>query len=266
MTLKAFICSTCGIQYPESEHPPMHCKICEDERQYVNQNGQSWTTLSSINTEHTNIINKVADGLYAIYSTPAFAINQRAHLLQTEHGNILWDCIANLDDSTVDVINSLGGLDVIAISHPHYYTTVAEWSKRFGNIPVYIHSRDLKWLTRTDFNLILLDGEKKQILPDVTLINCGGHFDGGCVLHYNHGNGMLLTGDSIQVSPDLKSVSMMYSYPNLIPLSKKAVLHIQETLDGTPYETMYGAFGNYIKANAMEIFKFSVDRYLKIFD
>jgi hypothetical protein len=40
----------------------------------------------------------------------AFAINQRALLLRTPHGNILWDCIANLDPATQTLITALGGL------------------------------------------------------------------------------------------------------------------------------------------------------------
>jgi len=266
MLKTAFICSTCGVQFAESEQPPVRCKICEDERQYVNVNGQSWTTLPQINSKHKNIIDKVAYGLYTIYSTPNFAIGQRAHLLKTQYGNILWDCITNLDDSTVDLIENLGGIDAIAISHPHYYSTIAEWSRRFGDVPVYIHARDEKWLGRADFNLVLWNEVEKEIWPDVKLINCAGHFDGGCVLHYNFEDGLLLAGDIIQVSMDQKSVSMMYSYPNLIPLSKRKVLHIQESLKGLNYEAIYGAFGNYIRKDGEAIVRFSVERYLKIFE
>ena len=43
--MPAFICTTCGTQYPESEAPPANCTICQEERQYVNPLGQSWTTL-----------------------------------------------------------------------------------------------------------------------------------------------------------------------------------------------------------------------------
>jgi hypothetical protein len=61
--------------------------------------------------------------------------------MDTPDGNILWDCISLLDEATVDIINALGGLKAIAISHPHYYATNAVWSATFGNVPVYIHER-----------------------------------------------------------------------------------------------------------------------------
>jgi rubrerythrin len=39
-----YICVTCGIQFKETDGPPKHCPVCEDERQYVGWEGQKWTT------------------------------------------------------------------------------------------------------------------------------------------------------------------------------------------------------------------------------
>ena len=44
--LRAFICVTCGTQYPPSEQPPDRCEICLDERQFVNPRGQTWTSAN----------------------------------------------------------------------------------------------------------------------------------------------------------------------------------------------------------------------------
>ena len=51
-----YLCVTCGTQFPESARPPEHCPICEDERQYVNPDGQQWTTLERLRTTHKNVI------------------------------------------------------------------------------------------------------------------------------------------------------------------------------------------------------------------
>jgi hypothetical protein len=48
-----------------------------------------------------------------------FAIDQRALLVCTSHGNVLWDMIAMLDAATITLIRGLGGLAAIGISHPH---------------------------------------------------------------------------------------------------------------------------------------------------
>ncbi|QNL49054.1 MBL fold metallo-hydrolase [Olivibacter sp. SDN3] len=265
MDKTSYICSTCGIQYPPTANPPTVCKICSDERQYINPNGQSWTTLPFINKHHRNVVEKLREDLYAIYTTPSFGIGQRAHLLLTPDGNILWDCISNIDDSTVDLLNRLGGVNAIAISHPHYYSSVAEWSARFDDAPVYIHAKDEQWLGRIDFNLILWHREQKELWEHVKLVNCGGHFDGASILHYNLNDGLLLVGDVIQVCPDLKSVSFMYSYPNYIPLPKKDILQIAKLLSKLKYASIYGAFGHYLLTHAAMLTEQSINRYLRIY-
>jgi hypothetical protein len=265
MEVTPYLCTTCGVQYAPSATPPENCPICEDERQYVNPIGQSWTTLPQINKQHKNIIEQVAPGIYAIYSTPAFAIGQRAHLIITPGGNILWDCVTNLDATTVDIIKKLGGIKAIAISHPHYFSTMVEWSHAFGHVPVYVHALDAEWLGRKDAVIRLWDEQELLLWDDMKLICCGGHFPGANVLYWPGGKGALFVGDTIQVNPDQKTVSFMYSYPNLIPLPKKSIVQIKDAVKGVEYDAMYGAFGKYIRENAQTSMEYSVRRYLEIF-
>src|SRR5205807_1133163 len=117
--MTAFICTACGTQYPPSEAPPDACLICTDERQFVPASGQSWTTLESLRNAHGNKFRRLAAGLTTIET--AFGIGQRAILARTPSGNLLWDCLALIDDATVDLLKGLGGVAGIAISHPHYY-------------------------------------------------------------------------------------------------------------------------------------------------
>lgn len=79
----AYLCATCGTQFPESPRPPAHCAICEDESQYVGPEGQQWTTLERLRTTHKNMIKKEKEGLYSINTEPKFGIGQRAFLIQT---------------------------------------------------------------------------------------------------------------------------------------------------------------------------------------
>src|SRR5258706_7968781 len=169
-----FMCVQCGVQYAESEHVPAGCLICQDERQYINPNGQAWTTLAAIRLDHHNVFTSVEPGLTTIISEPSFAIGQRAHLVQTPAGNILWDCISLIDDATVEAVNKLGGLAAIAISHPHFYSTIAEWSHAFGGIPVYLHAADKQWVMRHDPGINFLEGDQQPILGGATMIHCGG--------------------------------------------------------------------------------------------
>src|SRR5437870_1525651 len=117
--MEAFLCITCGTQYPESHTPPEHCLICEEERQYVGLHGQQWTTLGQLRTSHRNNVTAEEPSLTAFSTEPHFAIGQRSFLIETPEGNVLWDCISLLDDDTVTKICERGGLAAIAISHPH---------------------------------------------------------------------------------------------------------------------------------------------------
>ncbi len=245
MSSTYFICVTCGTQYNATVNPPETCPICEDERQYLPSGGQQWTTLEKLRTSHKNSFLKKEEGLFGIGTVPEFGIGQRALIVRTPAGNLLWDCISLLDEATIEIIAGLGGLAAIAISHPHYYTTMIEWSQAFGNIPVYLHEADRAHVMREENCIQFWKGETVQLLTDLTLIRCGGHFEGGTVLHWPagaEGKGALLTGDIIQVVADRKHVSFMYSYPNLIPLSASRVQHIVEAVEPFEFDRMYGAW------------------------
>ncbi len=266
MIPKHFICKTCGTQFAESAAPPARCAICEDERQYVPASGQQWTTLDELCAVHRNSVRQYEDSLFGIGTTPDFAIGQRALLLRTVHGNFLWDCVSLLDDATIEVIKSLGGLRGIAISHPHYYTTMVEWSRAFGGVPIHLHAADRDWVVRPDSAIEFWNGSQREIAPGVTLIHCGGHFAGGTVLHWTagaDGRGALLTGDILQVGPD-RNVSFMYSYPNLIPLPADSVCAIDDALASLAYDRIYGAWWDrQIHSDAKAAVARSVARYIQ---
>src|SRR3982750_2613962 len=113
-----YICKTCGVQYADTENPPEHCLICEDERQYIGPNGQQWMLLEDLQRDHHNVFNSLIPNLTSVVTEPKFAIGQRAHIIQTPSGNVLWDCISLIDDATIEKIKALGGLSAIALSHP----------------------------------------------------------------------------------------------------------------------------------------------------
>ena len=224
--MDAFICTACGTQYAPSNAAPTGCPICEEERQYVPPRGQTWTTPASLAAGHFNSYRQHEPGVIGIGTQPSFAIGQRALVVCTPGGNVLWDCIAMLDAATIVLINGLGGLKAIGISHPHFYTAMVEWSRAFGGIPIHLHSADQRWIMRPDPSVHLWEGETLDLLPDVTLIRCGGHFPGGTVLHWARGaggRGVLCSSDIATVTTDRKFLSFMRSYPNLIPLSARQV-------------------------------------------
>lgn len=259
-----WICKTCGSQYTQSQEPPSECLICLDQRQYVGYTGQKWTTQSALHNDgFRNTLKEVEPGLIGIGSTPSFAIGQRALLIQTRQGNILWDCISLIDDETVAAVEQLGGLDAIAISHPHYYSSMGDWAERF-NAPIYLHEADKQWVMRPHERITFWSGETHPLIEDVTLIRLGGHFKGGTVLHWANGQGFLLTGDIIQVVADRAWVSFMYSYPNLIPLPASEVRRMRDRVTHYDFERLYGAwFPTIVAKDAKNAVMRSAERYIR---
>ena len=262
--MPCFICVTCGTQYPESARPPAACPICEDERQYVPAGGQSWTEMAALGRDHEISWAQEADVLFSLKIRPAFAIAQRAFLILHPHGNILWDCVSLIDDATVRRIEGLGGLAHIAISHPHYYSCMAEWSAAFGGVPVHIHADDAEWVQRNEGAVTFWSGDRLP-LGAATMIRCGGHFAGASVLHCpGLGDGALFSGDTIQVVPDRRHVSFMYSYPNLIPLGAAEIGRIVDAVRPFTFEAIYGAFeGRTIEHGGKAAVERSAERYLR---
>lgn len=261
-----FICEQCGVQFAATEKPPECCPICEDERQYVNWAGQRWTTLTELQRSHRNVVGREGPGVYGISTQPQFAIGQRALLVTTPEGNILWDCITLIDEATVEVVERLGGVDAIAVSHPHYYSAVVEWSAAFGDAPIYLHAKDQEWIMRPDERIVLWEGETNEIAQGLTLIRCGVHFRGGTVMHYSYDGSpdALYTGDIFDVVADRSHVSFMYSYPNSIPERPEVVRSAAIRVEPFDFERVYGAWWGYvIPLEGKRALARSVERYLR---
>lgn len=263
--MPAFICTTCGTQYPPADTPPSRCAICDEERQYVLPTGQTWTTQEQLPLTHVNGWHEYEPGVMGLVTQPRFGIGQRAMLLRTAQGNVLWDCVSMLDAATITLIRALGGIQAMAISHPHFYTTMVEWGHMFG-VPVHLHARDREWIMRPDPILKLWEGDTLELLPDVTLIHGGGHFEGSSMLHWSQGaggRGLVCSGDTVYVAPDRKSVSFMRSYPNFIPLSADKVKRITAALAPFAFDAIYGVFAeNVIMGGAKAAVETSAARYL----
>jgi hypothetical protein len=260
------ICVTCGVQYAERETTLAECPICQDPRQFVGFDGQKWTTLGEMQQSYSNRIQEEEPGLYSIHTEPAFAIGQRAFLVQTPKGNLLWDCVTLLDEATISAISQLGGIHAIAISHPHYYATMIEWSEAFGNAPIYIHEADAQWIMRPSRPVRQWAGDSTSVLGSLTLILAPGHFDGFQVLHWKQGaggKGALLSGDQPQVCMDTRWVSFMYSYPNYIPLPTATVRGIVDRLHPYAFDRIYGAFPHRtVTQDAKASLERSAERYV----
>ena len=236
-----YICATCGLQYPPTSAPPAVCTICTESRQYVAPEGQAWITPAQLRRRHANHVAPVEPGLHAIHSAPRFAIGQRAFLVETGEGNILWDCVTLLDEPTEARVRELGGLAAIAICHPHYYAAMARWSEVFG-CPVYVHAADRRWVVYPADDTRYFETDTLALPGGCTLVRTGGHFAGSTVLHWPAGaagRGVLLTGDSLKTTSNLEHVSFVRSSPNDLPLSADDADEIVRRLEPYAFDRLY---------------------------
>jgi hypothetical protein len=211
----------------------------------------------------------VAD-VYTMYTIPKFGIGERAILIPTSHGTVMWDLLAYLDDETIRRLKAppFNGLRAIVISHPHYYTNHLDWADEF-DCPVYISAEDEQWVSRKDTNnrRRLIKGSTQEIAPGITAIKVGGHFPGSLVLHWKKS---LFLADSLVTQPvclrpghsitplilivsksalyhvdrlpETISYTFMWSIPNMIPLPPADLYKMWRALRPFEFEQTHGAF------------------------
>ncbi|MGP9838817.1 hydrolase [Arthrobacter sp. 179] len=260
-----WICATCGIGHPDTGAPPSSCAICLDERQYVPATGQRWTHQRELSADgHRMRIEPLEPGLHGLSVVPRFAIGQRGLLVCTPAGNLLWEPPGYLDEETLAAVEALGGVAAISASHPHLTGACIQWSHAFDRAPVWVASADRAWIRRPDPVIELWAGVH-EVLPGLTMIQCGGHFAGSAVVHWDAGaggKGAMLSGDTIQIGADRASVSAMRSYPNNIPLPAPSIRRILEATAVYDYDRLYSAFA-VIEQGAKPLVEASLSRYME---
>ena len=241
--------------------------MCADERQWLPPGGQRWTTLAELTAAgHASDVRAVEPGLTGLGADPPFAIGQRSLLVRTPAGNVLWDPSGFIDAAAVAAVREAGGLSFVTASHPHFYGAIAEWAREFG-AQILIASADAGWL-RADAGLAVRTWSGAlEVLPGVTLVQCGGHFPGSAVLHWADGadgRGVLLSGDTIIVTPGEDRVTFIRSAPNRLPLSEAAVARVADAVRPYAFDRIYGGWWTpVLRAGARDTVQRSASRYIE---
>ena len=260
-----WICATCGNHYPDTEHPPTSCVICSDERQWVPPSGQRWTTHDELARDGRQAeFWEEEPGLTGIGVSPSVGIGQRALLVRTGRGNLLWDPPGFVDEDAIQWVRAAGGLVAVTASHPHFYGAQATWARAFG-AEVLVPEADAGWVTQPDPAIRTWAG-RLDLLPGVTLVQCGGHFPGSAVVHWAAGAGgagALLTGDTIMVTPGEDRLSFIWSAPNRLPLPEPLIRGILDAVRPFRFDRIYGGWEPAIWSGARQTLETSAERYIQ---
>jgi glyoxylase-like metal-dependent hydrolase (beta-lactamase superfamily II) len=211
-------------------------------------------------------VREVEPGLVGIGVQPGVGVGQRALVVRTPEGNVLWDPSAFIDQAAIAAVRDLGGLAAVTSSHPHMYGAIVEWSHAF-DAEILIADVDREWMMRPDPAVRTWSGAH-EVVPGVTLVQCGGHFPGSAVLHWAagaEGKGVLLVGDTIFVTSGEDRVSFIWSAPNRLPLPEAEVRRVADALAPYEFDRMYGGWWEpTIRSDARAILERSAARYIEI--
>ncbi len=267
VTMPIWVCPTCGANFPPADLPPPRCPLCEDERQWVPPDGQRWATMPGLAADgYRTEVRDVERGLIGVGVEPSLGVGQRGLLVQTDAGNLLWDPPAFIDDAAVAAVRAAGPLRVVTASHPHMYGAMVEWSRALG-AEILLPEPDADWLMRPEAPVQRWT-DSTAPLPGVTLVQCGGHFEGSAVLHWAagaQGRGALFSGDTVFVTPGEDRLAFLYSAPNRLPLPERAVRRIVAALEPYAYDRVYGGWWTPIlRRGAREALHRSAERYIEL--
>jgi glyoxylase-like metal-dependent hydrolase (beta-lactamase superfamily II) len=260
------VCATCGNHYLEAA-PPV-CVVCADERQWVPPGGQRWTSLSElVQAGHRSDVREVEPDLTGIGAQPPFAIGQRSLVVRTPQGNLLWDPSGFIDDGAIAAVKEIGGLRYVTASHPHFYGAIVSWSRALG-AEILLPDADADWLRAGPGDPVRTWSGSFDALPGVTVIQCGGHFPGSAVVHWAagaDGYGVLLSGDTIFVTPGEDRVSFIWSAPNRLPLSEAAVRTVWAAVGPYEFDRIYGGWWTpVLRSGAKDTVQRSAERYIQL--
>lgn len=267
------ICITCGTQFSGNVSTPEICPICIDDRQHVPPCGQKWISRDDLKKNYQVSLQSMpglsggqsapATSVYRLKVDPHFALNNRAILIKSKSGNILWDCIPVLDEAAIDSIKSMGGLKAIAISHPHYYSNMNDWAAAF-DCPIYVHHLDAEWVMDKGPHINYWQGDELSFFDGIRMIHTGGHFRGSCVLQVPDlsASGTIFCGDSLYIARSKKHTAVMYSYPNQIILPRADFAAFEKRMSAIQFDSLIGAFDHQeLSGNARTIYESSMQGY-----
>lgn len=255
-------CATCGVERATG-NLPRTCPICADPRQYVPASGQEWLDADDLaGLDVRAELVELEPDLHGIVVRGAPGIGQIAKVVVTDAGNVMVDVPAWIDDGLVAAVAELGELVAIVPSHPHMYGVQSQWSRRLGDVPVWLTEQDAGWLGVHPHEVRVVRDDT-EIIPGVTISVPGGHFPGSCVVHWDgrDGAGVLLCGDAIGVNADRNSVTYLWSYPNRIPLSAPDALRIARHLERFDFDRIHDNFRGFIERDGRAVVERSAERH-----
>ena len=176
------------------------------------------------------------------WTTPRFGVDSHGWLLTYPDGNVAFEAAPCYDADALDAIAGLGGIAVLAASHPHGYGALWQLQQRFDP-PLLIQKDDLQWTKA--FRVTHPWDERHEIRPGLVLHHTGGHYEGHSILHDARRRAVFV-GDALKLDLDengrVKALSCHKAFHKQIPLSPDEARRYRAVFEQLDFDTVFTPF------------------------
>ena len=239
--LEPYACTNCGHWQRYFSTPPF-CPICADVRNDLPENGWSFVTPGDLSARLTHHWREAIPGVWEFWSEPRFGLDSHGWLLIHPDGNVAFEAAPHYDDAQLAQIDRLGGIAVLAASHPHGYGALYQLQDRFSP-ELLIQKDDLQWTKA--MRVTWPYDETFVIHPGLTLHHTGGHYDGHAILH-DAGRRAVFAGDALKIDFSAdgapRAISCHKAYHKQIPLSRDELLRYRRVFGALDFSSVFTPF------------------------
>lgn len=241
MALNYFACANCGFW--QHHFAPPDCPVCTDVRNDLPVDGWRFLPEDEVARMYTGEAREVAAGLWAFTTTPALGLAGTGWLIIRDGGNIAFEAAPYYSPAMLAQITTLGGIAILAASHPHGYGALWQLQRAFAPPLVAIHQEDLQ-LTKA-FRVTLPYDEPTVLAPGYTLHPVGGHYAGQSALHDALGR-RLFVGDMVKIDQDAAgratAISSHKAFHKDIPLTHRELRRYRDTVAPLDFDAVLTPF------------------------
>lgn len=237
MALTHYACSHCGswILWFDTREP-VFCKNCMDVRNALPDEDFTYIHINEARKTYTTKWREVLPGLWDFYTEPQLGLGSHGWLIIREAGNIAFEAAPHYSREAIDKIKSLGGIRILAASHPHGYGALWELQEAFDPTLI-IHKNDLEHTKAFRVNHPIDDFE--ELDRNHIMIRLGGHYDGQTAL-FDAEKKLLFAGDALKIEFDASgepvALSCHKGFHYHIPLTPDELRHYQKVFSMYDFE------------------------------
>ena len=259
MPLIHYACTNCGHWQPWfAGQSPTGCPICSDVRNALPEDGWDFADEARVARALTTTWREYLPDLWGYSCTPKFGLGATGWLLVRPDGNVAFEGAPHYTPEALDHIASIGGVRVLAASHPHGYGALWQLQRRFDPV-VTVHRDDVRYTKA--FRVTWPADDTHELAPGLTMHHVGGHYEGQSVL-YDSDRRALFCGDSLKFDDfddqgEVHALSCHKGYHYQIPLSRDELRKYRSVYENLPFERAFTPFEfapNVGQADALALF------------